>query len=335
MPALSVIVPNYNHSMFLKKRIDSILTQTYKDFEIIILDDCSSDNSRAIIEHYRTNPHVSHIIFNETNSGSPFIQWQRGINLAKGEFIWIAESDDYAENTFLSEVFKRFNSDDKIGAVYCDSHVINGETIAYDFYKNHRNNMFNTNYWNNDYVVEGKHEINNYLILECTINNTSTLVFKKNVIKQQVFKELGLFKYSGDWYFFLTLINNCKLSYIRDALNFNRKGVDNFKEGVRSKENYFKERCIVRFLYSKKVFFDDFTLKKIVEDLSSEMKTMLVYLLQTQNSLHSFYDNCNLLKAINQDLFRRILSEDQLLTAVNSELMRIYETGSDIITADS
>lgn len=81
-PKVSVIVPNYNHSAFLKERIDTILQQTYQDFELIILDDCSTDNSVSIIESYRNNEHVTHIVLNEQNSGSTFLQWDKGVSLA-------------------------------------------------------------------------------------------------------------------------------------------------------------------------------------------------------------------------------------------------------------
>ena len=64
-PLVSVIIPSYNHEKFLKERIDSVLNQTFQDFELIILDDLSPDNSREIIESYRAHPKVSHIIFNE------------------------------------------------------------------------------------------------------------------------------------------------------------------------------------------------------------------------------------------------------------------------------
>ena len=102
-PAVSVIVPNYNHAPFLRRRLDSIFNQTYQDFEVIILDDCSSDNSKEIIEQYRNRPQITHIVYNEVNSGSPFKQWAKGFDLAKGEYIWIAESDDWAELNFLEE----------------------------------------------------------------------------------------------------------------------------------------------------------------------------------------------------------------------------------------
>ncbi|MDR1783951.1 MAG: glycosyltransferase, partial [Dysgonamonadaceae bacterium] len=98
---VSVILPNYNHARFLEQRIQSIVDQTFQEFELIILDDCSTDDSRGIIENYRDNPKVSQIIYNEQNSGSTFKQWIKGINAAKGEYIWLAESDDWAENDFL------------------------------------------------------------------------------------------------------------------------------------------------------------------------------------------------------------------------------------------
>ena len=80
-PAVSVIVPNFNHAPYLAQRIDSILAQTFADFELILLDDCSTDSSREVIERYREHPKVAHIVVNERNSGSTFAQWRRGLAL--------------------------------------------------------------------------------------------------------------------------------------------------------------------------------------------------------------------------------------------------------------
>ena len=64
MPTVSVIVPNYNHGRFLQQRIESILRQTYQDFELILLDDCSTDESRAVLSQYVGDPRVR-VEFNE------------------------------------------------------------------------------------------------------------------------------------------------------------------------------------------------------------------------------------------------------------------------------
>lgn len=101
MPTVSVIVPNYCHAPYLEQRIESILQQTFQDFELILLDDCSTDGSREILERYRNHPKVSGIFYNERNSGSPFKQWKKGLSKATGDYVWIAESDDFSSPCFL------------------------------------------------------------------------------------------------------------------------------------------------------------------------------------------------------------------------------------------
>ncbi|RYE13814.1 MAG: glycosyltransferase family 2 protein, partial [Sphingobacteriaceae bacterium] len=100
-PKVSVIIPNYNHARYLPQRIESVIHQTFQDIEVILMDDCSLDTSRTIIAQYAAQDNRIRVILNEQNSGSTFKQWNKGIALAKGEYVWIAESDDYAELDFL------------------------------------------------------------------------------------------------------------------------------------------------------------------------------------------------------------------------------------------
>ncbi|RZL49272.1 MAG: glycosyltransferase family 2 protein [Pedobacter sp.] len=208
---VSVIVPNYNHALYLEKRIDSVLNQTYQNFELIILDDCSTDNSRDIINQYKDHPRVSHTVFNDINSGSPFIQWQKGFNLSKGKLIWIAESDDYADTSFLGTLIPAFN-DNRTGIAFCDSNTVDSNNIINpDFYKIFRNNRFNTQKWNIDYENIGLNEIQENLLYECTINNTSAMVFRKSLLPFIDFNFLRKFKYCGDWFFFISLLLHCDI----------------------------------------------------------------------------------------------------------------------------
>ena len=126
---ISVIVPNFNHARYLEKRLESVLTQTYQNIELIILDDCSSDNSIDIINKYKTNQKVSSIVLSNVNSGSPFKQWSRGIEIAKGDYIWIAESDDYCDNTFLEKCLAPFETDMSLVMVFCGSHWVDDQDI--------------------------------------------------------------------------------------------------------------------------------------------------------------------------------------------------------------
>ena len=82
-PKVSVIVPNYNHAPYLRQRLDSIINQTFRDFEVIVLDDASTDNSREIIQTYAHYP-MFRFLFNETRNGSAFKQWQIGLENARG-----------------------------------------------------------------------------------------------------------------------------------------------------------------------------------------------------------------------------------------------------------
>src|ERR1700722_12237889 len=120
MPQVSVIVPNYNHARFLQKRIESVLRQTFQDFDLILLDDSSTDDSRSILSSYARDPRVT-IEFNEANSGSTFRQWNKGVRLARGKYVWIAESDDYADERLLERLVAVLDAEPEVVFVNCRS----------------------------------------------------------------------------------------------------------------------------------------------------------------------------------------------------------------------
>jgi glycosyltransferase involved in cell wall biosynthesis len=71
MPTISVVVPNYNRERFLRPRIDTILPQTFQEFELILLDDCPTFESRSILRAYASDPRVR-LEFKDANSGNTF-----------------------------------------------------------------------------------------------------------------------------------------------------------------------------------------------------------------------------------------------------------------------
>ena len=304
--SVSVIIPNYNHSKFLKKRIDSVLNQTYQNLELIILDDCSTDNSREVIEQYRNHPKVAHIVFNETNSGSPFLQWQKGFDLANYAYLWIAESDDYADLNFLEVLLPCLSVNEKVGVAFTDSNIVDAQDIIHpDFYKNFRNTRFKTDKWNHDYIKTGIDEIRENLFFECTINNTSAMVFKKDLLRYVNFDHLKNFKYCGDWFFFVSLLNHCDVAYKKNALNFFKYGTDNFKKGTRSVINYFKERFMVRYYFWKdlKLLFPKQTRKQLYLELGIEMRIQLNEMIKRNSSFRGTVQSFAFLYHINKSLF--------------------------------
>ncbi|TRO65110.1 glycosyltransferase family 2 protein [Christiangramia sabulilitoris] len=100
MPKFSVVIPNYNRAQKVKVAIQSVLDQTYTDFEIIIVDDKSTDNSISEIEQLKSEKIFVHQL--KRNSGAAVAR-NYGVNLAKGEFISFLDSDDFYEKNFLEE----------------------------------------------------------------------------------------------------------------------------------------------------------------------------------------------------------------------------------------
>ena len=141
-PLVSVIVPNYNYARYLDKRMETILGQTYQNIEVIILDDCSTDNSHEVIERYHSHPKVREIMYNDTNSGSPFKQWDKGIHLATGDLIWIAESDDYCELNFLEELIKEWNKHMNVVMAFSNYVMFDPDCDFVSRAKEHKNRKF-------------------------------------------------------------------------------------------------------------------------------------------------------------------------------------------------
>ncbi|MFD1014620.1 glycosyltransferase family 2 protein [Winogradskyella rapida] len=219
-PTFSIIIPNYNHSDFLQQRLDSVFNQTFQDFEVILLDDASTDDSALLLNSYVNHPKVSHVIINKDNSGSPFKQWEKGIALAKGTYVWIAESDDYCELNFLETCLKTLVGD--VGVVYTQSLDIdeNGDKLS------HRINYtqsYKTNIWKDDFKMDGAKFISDYLLLKNVIPNASAVVFKKDIISDVYFnKALLSMRMCGDWFFWLQLVSNTNIAFINQDLNFFR-----------------------------------------------------------------------------------------------------------------
>lgn len=211
-PKVSVIIPNYNHARFLQERIDSILNQTYKDFELIILDDCSTDNSLNVIKQYKYNQHITAIIINEKNSGSPFAQWNKGFHIAKGELIWIAESDDSCDVTFLQELVEEFEKDSNLSFAFTRS-------LRMD--ENGNKNEVLQPKFTHDIHVDGKSFIKDFLIWGNKVWNASSVLFRRN-IALDVKLEYMNFKGAGDWLFWVEMAEKGNVSVKTFPLNYYR-----------------------------------------------------------------------------------------------------------------
>ncbi len=119
---VSIVVPVYNSEKYLEETIESILNQSYSDFEIILIDDGSTDLSGTICDEFALKDNrikVEHI----PNSGPSFAR-NIGIQISKGEYILPVDSDDIIESTYVEKAAKVLEKNDNIGIVYCKARLI-------------------------------------------------------------------------------------------------------------------------------------------------------------------------------------------------------------------
>jgi glycosyltransferase involved in cell wall biosynthesis len=114
---ISVIIPVFNVEKYLRRCLDSVLSQTFTDFEIILVDDCSPDASPEICEEYAQKGSRIKVIHNPQNKGLPQAR-KVGLEDASGDYILFVDSDDWIENNMLELLYNKAIGDD-LDMVYC------------------------------------------------------------------------------------------------------------------------------------------------------------------------------------------------------------------------
>lgn len=330
---VTAVIPNYNYAHYLHQRILSIVTQTYPVTELIILDDCSKDNSIEVIKHEivwleEEYPNIDvKFIPNKTNSGNVFKQWQKAFELSNGAYLWICEADDLCSKYFLNSVMRGFDND-KVVLSYAESKAI--DEYGKVFKKDLRDwiDIFKTGHWNNDYIENGNHELKYFLVTNNTIANVSGVVFKKT-------KKIDFIKYlteaqkytlAGDWYFYSKVLLNNNISYVADSLNYHRihsssvtSTTDNFihyKEILSIQNSISKDVKIPKdmqdrveqrnanlrrnFCISKdELYYDKIDLKKLVESKNINDEILLSIIIPVYN-VEKYLQKC--LKSVFKNL---------------------------------
>ena len=204
-PVLSIILPSYNHYQFLPERLSSIYAQSNLDFELIILDDASTDGSVELIKELLKGKHYT-LIVNTENSGSPFSQWEKGLRLAKGKFVWIAESDDSCSPLFISSILPSLEKGD-FSLVYTKTLSIdkNSRKISDAYWPE----QFNKSFFNETQLISCRRFLHSYLSARNCIPNVSSVIFSIEGIKLDAImaaQRAARFKFVGDWIFWANLL---------------------------------------------------------------------------------------------------------------------------------
>lgn len=153
MTKVTVLLTSYNHADYIKKSVDSILNQTFKDFELIIIDDCSTDNSWDIIKSY--NDEKIKKIRNKKNKGS--IMCRELVETFKGEYFAIAHCDDYWEKEKLEKQVKYLDENLKVAACFTQVKLVdeNNNEIQSEKYVNFNINNRDRFEWLNHFFYQG------------------------------------------------------------------------------------------------------------------------------------------------------------------------------------
>ena len=239
-PLVSVIVPSYNHKDYLKERLESIYGQTYQNYEVILLDDCSTDGSTEILEYYRQKyPEKTRAYFNSKNTGNIFGQWKKGMDLAKGEIVWIAESDDYCDKNFLKKLVPCFAYESVKIAFSKSVFVQNGRRVGSTEEYLRDLNIFD---WEKSFYMTAHEAVKNGFAIHNIIANVSSALIKKPIyIDMKVMCECQKMKLSFDWLFYLYIIRGGSLAYVSDVVAYYRIHDTSTSLRIQKTMQYYKE----------------------------------------------------------------------------------------------
>ncbi len=208
---ISVIVPNFNHAKYLDQRLTSILNQTYTNIEVIILDDHSNDNSLEVIEPYLKDERIVSLVVNDKNTANTFQQWKRGLSMAKGEVVWIAESDDFCQPKMLEELVKAYQHCAGTVLAYTTPTLVDENGIQMSWYKTFRNKY-----------MSGKQYLKHYLTLGNYVRNASCAIFNKEAalsIKDDYVDFAG----AGDYLFWARLVTKGRVAIVNKNMSYFRR----------------------------------------------------------------------------------------------------------------
>ena len=221
-PKITALVPSYNHGHYIRERIESILNQTYPNIDLIVIDDCSNDDSHTFISELQAR-HGFQYLRNKRNSGSPFTAWERICALDSCDYIWVCESDDVAEPTFVETAVAYLDAVPGSVLFYCSSLIINeaGEFIG------HTDSYFHDTWketrWDNDFSTDGYSELLQFQLRGQTVPNMSSALFTTKAFKAAFTPFLKRLRLTGDRLFVGNVMKLGKVVFHRAALNRFRK----------------------------------------------------------------------------------------------------------------
>lgn len=244
MPRISVVLPNYNYARYLDERIRSILDQTYRDFELIIVDDASTDESLDVARCFQDPRIRLHV--REFNSGKVYASWNEGLRHCTGELILFAGADDVAERSMLEKLAAPFDADSSLGFSHCRLLLIDADgKIASTQVALPASAAFIIEDLKRDYIACAPLEWQRLLVTNFIWNASGVLFNRAALEAAGVFDDNLII--AADWLTYLTIARERNVAYVGEPLNAFRqlqKSVSKRLQGAQLMEEIYI--CLTR-----------------------------------------------------------------------------------------
>ena len=266
---VTAVVPNYNHAAFLPRRLESILNQTYQFVDIVILDDCSTDNSREIIDDYVARyPDRIRAIYNDTNSGSVFAQWQKGHEAASGDVVWICESDDFCDERFVANAIGSFRDPSvmmafgRIEFADADGKVVPGM----DLYREESE----PGIWKRPLTRPAASWFRGGFGVKNVIANVGGSLWRRFPIDEALWAEARTYRVIGDWFLYAAIASGGQIAYCPGAVAyFCMHGGNTSGKKAQSSPDYYREFSRLMTAIKGRWDIPDTTLERFLESCRS------------------------------------------------------------------
>lgn len=227
MEKVSIVLPTYKRAYCIERSIDSILSQTYSEFELLVIDDCSTDDTEKLVRNIvKSDERVRY--FRQSQNGGVAAARNEGIRQAAHSYIAFQDSDDAWKSDKLEKQMHVFDRDPVIGLVYC---VFEGRKQDGSYVRIPPESMEKSSLQGDMYQ----------LLLQCNVIDAPTAVVRRECLQKS-----GLFNETlsclEDWELFLRIAREWKIGYVDEAL----LSSDIHEGGVSSRVGgYFQARCMM------------------------------------------------------------------------------------------
>ena len=204
-PLVSFVIPCYKLADFLPECVNSILSQTYTEFEILIMDDASPDSTPEVAVAF-TDPRVKHIR-NDPNLGH-LLNYNKGIELAKGDYIWLISADDRLRvGDALQRYIDMAEQNPTVGYVFCPAvGLVDGQEAEVEQW---------TSNGQRDFVMSGRRFL-------AKLVHENSVAAPSGMVRRECYEKLGAFPldlpYAGDWYLWCLFALHFDVAYIAEPL---------------------------------------------------------------------------------------------------------------------